>query len=299
MASPLSLSTTPIGLYKNNQPLSFGTGFFYVSEWNNSKHIFLVTNYHVLTGNDPNERNIKEPQGDSISFYCHMEEKDPSAVLKLQIPLFTKGKPIWLEHSNEKVDIAIIPILFSLPVALEWKAVDKNLMSTDLDISPSDSVTLIGYPRMYLDEKNALPIYKTGHIASEYAYDFNGEPCFIIDISAFSGNSGSPVFSIQKNAQIVSESIIIKAPGHSVKFLGVYSAGIMSKEFLPIQEIRKIEEKKGVVMGLDMQLGIVWKANLIEEIISKNSFDNYKEIAQNLIKEKGFRYMISQGLKLS
>jgi len=222
MLNPLSLTTTPIELYKNNQ-LSFrGTGFYYLSQWNNTSCVFLVTNYHVITGNEPNNRDLK-PQGDSIIFYYHIDAKDPCVVVGIKIPLFTKSKKqIWIEHSNKGIDIALIPITFSLPVPPEWKVVDKSLMEADLDISPSDIVTLIGYPRMYLDEKNALPIYKTGNIASEYSYDFNGEPCFIIDISAFEGNSGSPVFSIQKNAQIVSDRIIIKAPGSSTKFLGVY-----------------------------------------------------------------------------
>lgn len=298
MLSPLSLITTPIELHKGDQLLSCGTGFYYLSQWDNANLVFLVTNYHVLTMNGPNDRNLK-PQGDSVVFYYHMDAKDPSVVVGLKFPIFTKSKKqIWIEHSNKMVDIALIPIPFSLPVAPEWKVVDKNLMEIDLDISPSDTVTLIGYPRMYLDEKNALPIYKTGNIASEYSYDFNGEPCFIIDISAFEGNSGSPVFSIQKNAQIISDRIIIKAPGSTIKFLGVYSAGIIDSDFfLPIREIRQ-NKQLGIITNLDMQLGVVWRASLIEEIIKQNSYQGYEKVGKELVEGKEFKFKISRGLKI-
>lgn len=295
--NPLSYITTPIELHKNNQPISYGTGFYYYSKWDKFEGVFLITNYHVLTGNNPNQRTLK-PNGDSIMFYYHIDDTNPSAVVGVNIPLFTnRGKQIWLDHPNLSVDIAIIPIAFSLPFAPEWKVVNKELIETDLDISPSDTITLVGYPRMFFDKKNALPIYKTGNIASEYEYDFNGEPCFIIDISAFNGNSGSPVFSIQKNAQIISESIIIKAPGSTTKFLGVYSAGIVAQDFfLPIKQIRS---EQGIITELDMQLGVVWKAILIDEILKQNNYLNYEKIVHDLVKEQGFTYKISSGLNLN
>jgi V8-like Glu-specific endopeptidase len=57
-------------------------------------------------------------------------------------------------------------------------------------------VTLIGYPYDYYDKKNSLPVWKTGHIASEPAVDFEGNPLFVVDVSAFPGMSGAPVFAI-------------------------------------------------------------------------------------------------------
>jgi hypothetical protein len=295
--NPLSLVTTPIELRKNGKPISYGTGFYYQYKWGNTNCIFLVTNYHVLTGNEINRRNLN-PKGESIVFYYHMDNNDPGLVTAVVIPLFTKeGDQTWIEHQNKVVDIAIIPIMFSLPVKPKWKVIDNSLIETNIEIDPSDNVTLVGYPRMFLDKKNALPIYKTGNVASEYSYDFNGDPCFIIDISAFEGNSGSPVFSIQKNAQIISKSIIIKAPGSTIKFLGIYSASIIDPNFfLPITQVRN---KQGVVTNLDLQLGVVWRANLINEIIDEASRLQHEKIMSKLIKEKGFKFKITKGLILN
>lgn len=51
----ISLITTPIQLLKGNVVISQGTGFYYLLEDSTKgKIIFLVTNYHVLTGNSPN-----------------------------------------------------------------------------------------------------------------------------------------------------------------------------------------------------------------------------------------------------
>ncbi|MEK7597101.1 MAG: serine protease [Patescibacteria group bacterium] len=296
MVNPLSLITTPIELCSNGNPVSGGTGFYYSSTWDEVTGTFLVTNYHVLTGNNPTQR-TSTPIGDSIVFYYHMDKDDPKPVVGIEIPLFTNsGKQIWIDHSNSVVDIALIPMFFSLPVKPEWQTVGKNFEDPTIDVSPSDPVTLIGYPRMYFDKKNALPIYKTGSVASEYSYDFDGDPCFIIDVSAFAGNSGSPVFSIQKNAQIITEQILIKAPGSIVKFLGVYSAGIEIVESFPIQQIKS--KKEGIILNLDMQLGIVWKDYLIEEIIKQHSYKEYEKVAQELLQKKQFHYKISRGLNL-
>lgn len=297
MVNPLSMTTTPVELRKCGKVISRGTGFYYRSQWEGVEQIFLVTNHHVLTGNIPRERDLA-PQGDSVVFYYHTESKNPGAVVGIETPIFTKsGKQIWIEHPNAIVDIAVIPMVFSFPMTPEWHTVDKTLAAVDLDISISDPVTLVGYPRMYLDEKNALPIYKTGNIASEYDYDFNGDPCFIIDIAALHGNSGSPLFAIQKNARIVSDRILINAPGSVTKFLGVYSAGVVGKKFIPIQEVRN--NGSGVVMDIDLQLGVVWRAFLIEEALSQNILKDYEVVARELVVAGGFKYKLSTGLRIS
>ena len=66
---------------------------------------------------------------------------------------------------------------------------------TDLKIRPTSGATLLGYPYGFYDKKHLLPIWKTGHIASEPDVDFEGEPTFLVDVSAFPGMSGSPVLA--------------------------------------------------------------------------------------------------------
>ncbi|PIT97686.1 hypothetical protein COT77_00035 [Candidatus Berkelbacteria bacterium CG10_big_fil_rev_8_21_14_0_10_41_12] len=298
----LSFSVTPVKLIKNDKGLSFGTGFFYQAAWGNENCIFLITNYHVITGIKTEERKTKQPEGDSISFYYHIDKNDPKPVVEIKMPIFTKdGQAIWLEHNNSKVDVIAIPMLFSLPAPPKWHTIRKSLNDSEAGFSPCDPITIVGYPKGFLDSVNALPIYKTGNIASEYEYDFDGDPCFIVDVAAFSGNSGSPVFSIRKNAQIASQKIILQAPGETIDFLGIYSAGmiVVRGHKIPIREIyNNPRGSHGIITDLDLQLGVVWKAKLIEEIIEQGSFTNYKKIVEKYIKEGGFKFKITRGLKI-
>src|SRR5689334_5671027 len=66
-----SLMTTPVYLLDGSRQVSQGTGFFYGNK--NSLGIidtvFLVTNYHVVTGNSPGSTQPR--QGDRIVFYIH------------------------------------------------------------------------------------------------------------------------------------------------------------------------------------------------------------------------------------
>lgn len=274
----LSLITTPIELLKGGEKVCPGTGFFYVTKWNNIEHLFLVTNYHVLTRNDPLDRD-RQPEGNSIFFYYHMDEGDPSYVAGIHLPLYTReGEKIWLEHQNENIDLAIIPLTFSLPIQGAIRGISKEWSEVDMVIRPADTVTVVGYPRMFFDKINSLPIYKTGSIASEPGFDFEGEACFIIDVSALKGNSGSPVFSLGRGTYNNSKGSVVV--GEATKFLGVYSGGYKSKD--------KIE---------DFQLGKVWKADLIEDIIKSSSQVSHQKVLQKMIEEGGFKYKFQSGFK--
>ena len=43
----------------------------------------------------------------------------------------------------------------------------------------------VGLPYGFFDREHRLPIWKTGHVASEPDVDFEGEPTFLVDVSAF------------------------------------------------------------------------------------------------------------------
>lgn len=291
----LSLITTPVELEKDGEAVSFGTAFYYVSEWGSNKQLFLVTNYHVVTGNSPTERDLP-PMGTHLHFYYHLKEDDPSYVVGIRVPLYTPdGEKNWMEHSDKNVDIAVIPLPYTLPVQGPIWGIGKEWFNDEVAIQPVDTVTLVGYPRMFFDRKNSLPIYKTGSVASEYDFDFEGQPCFIIDISAFAGNSGSPVFLINRGIHLTkNDSFVIGE--NAPKFLGVFASGYTIKDSVPIRIISN-EGGLGVDIETDLQLGVVWRGELIQEIIENNPFDEYKEIVEKIIASGGFKFKIQNGFQ--
>ncbi len=277
----LSMTTTPVILLKGNEIVSQGTGFYYaLTDSSKNTILFLVTNYHVLTGYSPQEK--KPPIGDNIIFYLHKDADNPGDVKQIGFPLFTKdGKPIWLSSKElPYADIAVIPLVTSLYSDAKVFAISEDWTGGNIKIRPTSTITLIGYPYGYYDKKNWLPIWKTGSIASEPDVDFEGKPLFLIDISAFPGMSGSPAFAIAYGAYETVEGPT--TVGHVQKFLGIYASMLMLKESKYLEEITS-ESKQGVIINKSLELGHIWKASLIIKIIKEIDVKKYEnEILKNL-----------------
>jgi len=273
--------TTPVILLKGNTRVSQGTGFYYGLE--DSSHgslLFLVTNYHVLTGYPPEK--AKPPKGDNVVFYLHRDIDNPGDVKQIRFPLFTKnGKPIWLSSKEfPHADVAVIPIVASLCKDAKVFGISKDWTGGNIKIRPTSTITLIGYPYGYYDKKNWLPVWKTGSIASEPDVDFEEKPMFLVDISAFPGMSGSPAFAIAYGAYETIEGPT--TVGHVQKFLGIYASMQVLEEEKYLEELTS-ESRLGVVFHESLELGHIWKASLVLDITRKIDVERYKsEILKNL-----------------
>lgn len=278
----LSMITTKVLLLKSDSLVSQGTGFFFITQdtVNKQSTVFLVTNYHVLTGSAPEEN--KAPIGDNIIFFFHKDQNNTSDLKQIRFPLFTKtGRPIWVSSSKYKsADIAIIPLPTSLYSDCKLQGISEEWAKSQIVLHPTSSLTLIGYPYGFSDTKNALPIWKTGTIASEPLIDFDGKPLFLVDISAFPGMSGSPAFAIAFGMYEVEQGSV--TPGSVKKFLGIYASMQMLEEKKYLEQL-DADKKEGIKISESLELGHIWKADLIIDIINgidKAKYEN--EILKNL-----------------
>lgn len=279
----LSMITTPVILLKGDEEVSQGTGFYYVLKGlTHAAILFLVTNHHMLTGYPPEE--TKSPKGDNIRFYLHRDANDPGYVSGIGFPLYTEdGKPIWLSSKEfPQADVAVIPILRALYADAAVFAISEDWAAGNIKLRPTSTITLIGYPYGYYDKKNWLPVWKTGSIASEPEVDFERKPLFLVDISAFPGMSGSPAFAIAYGAYEMVEGPT--TVGHVQKFLGIYASMPMLKEAKYLEEITS-ESRLGILVGESLELGHIWKASVIINIIKQFDVEKYEsEILKNLCK---------------
>jgi hypothetical protein len=149
-----------------------------------------------LTGSPPGED--KPPIGDNIAFQFHLSDTETGKVKTIRFPLFAKnGKPVWIQSTSyPEADLAVMPLATSLYQHCKIYCISAEWAKGNLRVRPTTQVTLVGYPYGYYDKKNALPIWKTGSVASEPEVNFGGKPLFLVDVSAFPGMSGSPVFAI-------------------------------------------------------------------------------------------------------
>ena len=262
---PMSLMTTPTLLISGTRQVSQGTGFLYATMKPNGidvDMVFLVTNYHVVTGNDPLSN--ARPQGDRLQFYFHASQVDPANYFPVNIPLYTKtNDPIWIQSKQiPEADVVLVPLV---PQLYDGKgqlmAFSEAHTQTDMKMRPASQAVLLGYPYGFFDTRNFLPVWKTGHLATEPSVDFQGQPVFLVDVSAFPGMSGSPVVGVAQGVY-ESESGGMMS-GLQRKLLGIFSA---MRTLRPRDNDGQLMSQGSPSPGDSLQLGYVWKAQLINDI---------------------------------
>ena len=264
----MSLMTTPVLLINGTRQVSQGTGFLYATTKPNGKDIdmvFLATNYHVVTGNEP--MSPARPQGDRLQFYFHASRADPSNYFPVNIPLYTKtGEPIWIQSQQfPEADVVLVPIVSALYDGRgELTAFSEVHTLVDMKMRPASEAVLLGYPYGFFDTRNFLPVWKTGHLATEPSVDFQGQPVFLVDVSAFPGMSGAPVVGVS-NGVYESESGGMMT-GVQKRLLGIFSAMRMVKPRITVDASGAQIDTGAPSPGDSLQLGYVWKAQLIADI---------------------------------
>ncbi len=101
---------------------------------------------------------------------------------------------------------------------------------------------VIGFP-LGLAAAGKLPIWKTGHVASDIDINYDGKPIFLIDATTKPGMSGSPVVALVKGLRRTSTGWNLGG-GEFIRFLGIYSGRIG-----------------------DSEIGRVWKPEVLDEIL--------------------------------
>lgn len=238
----LFLQTTVLG-----QALSTATGFIVEKD----SKFFLITNWHVVTGrNAETEQPLSSTAAipDGISIIMHLKQTMGTWTFIQKSLIEPDGKPIWVEHPRGKeVDVVAIP-LGDIPPLFKINPLDLNLAKVDMAARPSMPVSIIGYP-FSIKTGGFWPIWKTGHIAMDPDIDHENKPAFLIDATTREGMSGSPVVLRLSGGFQQSNGTHVIAGGISTKFLGIYSGRLLKDQ--------------------DTNLGLVWKPQVINEIIDQ------------------------------
>ena len=161
-------------------------------------------------------------------------------------------KPLWFVHPKHGPAVDVVALPLSSALLERYRLFPINDVKFDDGVSPevADDVFVVGYPFSEITYVQ-MPIWKRGSIASEPDIDLDQVPKLYIDTATRPGLSGSPVIlqrvgvhGLGPNGQVLIESSF----GRVRSFLGVYSGRV----------------GKGELMA---QLGIVWKAKVVEEIV--------------------------------
>lgn len=236
--STVSLFVQPLA---NGKVLSSATGFLVSHDGND----YLLTNWHVVAGRNSENNAILSETGqtpDSLRVWYHSSQR--LGIWKSRDEKLYRNKGashIWIEHPRGR-EVDVVALAVARDDSLSFYPLDLSLADADILLSPSDEVSIIGFPLGQAVDGN-LPIWKTGHIASDLDIDRHGKPVFLIDATTKSGMSGAPV--IARRIGIVRTSKGFSMGKSAERFLGVYSGRTSSQS----------------------DIGMVWKPQVVHEIL--------------------------------
>lgn len=169
----------------------FGTSILWGEKGTDGKYnVYLVTNKHVLQTPSLTPNII-------VRFSPSQSQSANNFILTVKN---IQGQPMWIEHPNKDVDIAIIPLngqLLGMQESLNYFTRENSYLKQDLintDVFEGDVCYLLGYPLNIIDMYNLIyPVVRRGAVSEIHSY-YNGyNQCYLIDINNFPGNSGGPV----------------------------------------------------------------------------------------------------------
>ncbi|MDO8557771.1 MAG: serine protease [bacterium] len=225
-----------------------GTGFI-ISKGGKS---YLFTNKHVVTGRYPDTNGIISKTGavDFPYILIWYHAKDRLGMwyqVSQEIRDNDTGVPYWIGHpTNQEYDVVAVPL--NVPENVTLFPLDMSLSETDLVVYPSEPMSIVGFPFGRVSD-GKFPIWKTGHLASDMDINYGSKPVFLIDAMTKEGMSGSPVMA--RRIGMVTTSRGVELGKNGTKFLGIYAGRL------------NYEDDK------DINIGRVWKAETIKEILEK------------------------------
>ncbi|MCX7379762.1 MAG: serine protease [Alphaproteobacteria bacterium] len=257
LVDPYSTATLPIQIFFDEELLGAATGFL----WNAESGVYLISNWHVFSGRDPNNDQPKHRDGalpNRIVVLCN-SAIFPHVVFPISLMLDDEnGNAKWFEHPTfgRRVDVAALQFIETSPfiVGLTCQppvlaAPINNLPAvSDAVVAIGQDVFVIGFP-LGIRQKANIPIWKRASIASEISLNYNKLTLFLIDTATREGMSGAPVFWRGYGSYRSRTSIMTVSDGPMSMFMGVYSG-------------RNIGKSLG-----DAQLGIVWRPECVSEIV--------------------------------
>lgn len=254
----LSATSCKLEMMCNNKPLAYATGFFWSNE---GGRLFLVSNWHVFSGRStytgqPMHESCSVPE--TVHFRSLVLHDGRIQPIEGIFPLEDNERhAIWFQHPKfgQDRDIADLELPES-ELSINIFAISNADAMASLRVSVASDVFIVGFPRG-ISKQLHLPIWKRGSIASEMNLPFDDLPVFLVDTATREGMSGSPVFARAVGNWMTESGAAISGPDTISKFIGVYSG------------------RHGADDELSAQLGRVWHANQMEEVIHGGARGSY------------------------
>ncbi len=298
-------TVVPLYMRFNDTALAIGTGILY----RRHEKAYIVTAWHNLSGRNPmtmrplSDSKSAIPNNVEVNIPFYVEEVKSFFRTPYYIPLENSKSSLYLIHPQTwpKVDIAAIPIdpdqldSSQTPIAgldnlnicdllkeMLVKALEPELPSNSPsipkilciqevesklqnklqnDLFASDEIFILGYPKGITD-LYGQPIWKRETVASAPHLNWQGQKQFLVDCASREGMSGAPAIFYHRGNSITIGNNTYHYPGPHTVFHGIYSGRL------------------GKTSEFEAQIGIIWRRELVDEIIDNRV---YAPLSQDLI----------------
>lgn len=250
-----SLVACSLTTLANGNVLSVASGFI----WTHDRRHFLVTNWHVLSGLNaisaqPLHKSLACP--DTVRVKAWRKGDVGYVLADITIDLIGgQGEGTWIEHPvhGRAVDVAALYLLREDFIP-NIKSLNELPDTLDMAVHVGSDVFILGWP-LSPAIVGPAPIWKRGTIASEPAISsLQGKHHLLVDTATRPGMSGSLVIARSLGMYQTEAGDQVGKPGPNSRFIGIYSGRLGG------EDVDKV------------QLGIVWNAYLIDEIIRGSKF---------------------------
>lgn len=247
-----SLTTVPIEQLFDNQRLGNATGFI----WKQRDRFYLVTNWHVITCRRfPTKENLLKHGGrpNRLRVLFNIRTHNFGKQEHLISIRDEDSNPRWLVHPVRNVDIAILPLPYEGGDSVFALNPINDPPDRDLFVGIGMDCYILGYP--FGAPPPGYPVWKRGSIASEPDLAPLTTDYMLVDTASRPGMSGAPVIVRSWAYHLYDDGSSEVDDSAASKFVGIYSGRIASR------------------FRDEAQIGMVWCARLIDEIILGGRLD--------------------------
>ncbi|WP_416758174.1 hypothetical protein ACMGGD_03695 [Pseudomonas sp. BNK-6] len=306
--SKLNHSVVHLTMYFRNMELAIGTGFIYLHK---AQH-YIITAWHNVTGRHPETLKTLSHMGAVPDYLAvNISVKGGGVVLRerLILPLLGEETSNYFIHpiNYPRIDVVAIPFdpkeehIANLPnengipdplrlylagnpayVNSELFPIQNYLIENNSvvkewfeKVDVTDELFIPGYP-MNVQDQTYEPVWKRATVASSVQTGWNRERKFLVDSASRSGMSGAPVLYYNSSGLVRYGNHSCQLGKPAAILAGIYVGRIGNGISTPY----KINKPTKPRVDIDAQLGIVFNATVINEIIEGQKRDHLPAFIQ-------------------